>query len=141
MRGSVKWYDEVKGFGFITSSTGDDHFVHKSEIKNSCDALKKGKTVFFDSSNRKRGLTALQVHDEVSNDSRVNCPHCSKKVQPLPRYHNGVLRGSICPYCLKFVKEIDFSKERELFNKIIYGSISGLIIIVILLFCFIKSNE
>lgn len=140
MRGSVKWYDEVKGFGFITSSTGDDHFVHKSEIKNSCGALKKGKTVFFDSTHQKRGLTALQVNDEASNDSRISCPHCSKKIQPLPRYQGGVLKGSICPYCLKIVKKIDFSKERALFHKIIYGSISGLIIIVFLLFCFIRSN-
>jgi CspA family cold shock protein len=31
-QGIVKWFNDSKGFGFITASTGDDVFVHHSDI-------------------------------------------------------------------------------------------------------------
>eukprot|EP00382_Lankesteria_abbotti_P011104 CAMPEP_0113857946 /NCGR_PEP_ID=MMETSP0372-20130328/10764_1 /TAXON_ID=340204 /ORGANISM="Lankesteria abbotti" /LENGTH=143 /DNA_ID=CAMNT_0000834495 /DNA_START=51 /DNA_END=482 /DNA_ORIENTATION=- /assembly_acc=CAM_ASM_000359 len=31
-KGSCKWFNSTKGFGFITTETGDDYFVHQSDI-------------------------------------------------------------------------------------------------------------
>ena len=33
MQGTVKWFDDAKGFGFITAETGKDVFVHHSAIQ------------------------------------------------------------------------------------------------------------
>jgi len=46
MEGKVKFFNEVKGFGFITTDEGD-HFVHKSGIKDNV-ALKQGDSVVFE---------------------------------------------------------------------------------------------
>lgn len=46
MEGKVKFFNEVKGFGFITTDEGD-HFVHKSGISESV-TLKQGDSVVFD---------------------------------------------------------------------------------------------
>ena len=46
MEGKVKFFNEVKGFGFITTDEGD-HFVHKSGIKDKV-ALKQGDSVVFE---------------------------------------------------------------------------------------------
>ena len=47
MEGKVKFFNEAKGFGFITDSEGKDHFVHKSGLKEST-ALKVGDAVVFE---------------------------------------------------------------------------------------------
>ncbi len=33
MRGYVKWFKPDKGFGFVTDQTGQDHFIHHSNIE------------------------------------------------------------------------------------------------------------
>jgi len=35
MQGSVKWFDDAKSYGFITSDDGEDIFVHRSAIRRS----------------------------------------------------------------------------------------------------------
>jgi CspA family cold shock protein len=48
-KGTVKWFNKDKGYGFISSETGDDLFVHFSEIKT--DGFKNlvdGQSVEFD---------------------------------------------------------------------------------------------
>ena len=34
-KGKVKWYNEVKGFGFIATEKGEDIFVHRSGLSGS----------------------------------------------------------------------------------------------------------
>jgi cold shock protein len=58
-RGTVKFYNEAKGFGFITEEgAGIDHFVHASGL---IDQIKEGDTVEFELENGKKGLNAVQV--------------------------------------------------------------------------------
>jgi len=60
--GNVKWFDSAKGFGFITRSSGDDVFVHFSNIHGGgFRSLQEGQQVEFSITNGQRGPTAIEV--------------------------------------------------------------------------------
>jgi CspA family cold shock protein len=47
--GTVKWFNDAKGFGFITTESGQDVFVHSSAIESAgFRFLKEGEAVEFD---------------------------------------------------------------------------------------------
>jgi cold shock protein len=61
-QGTVKWFNESKGFGFITSEVGADVFVHYSSIDgNGFKSLAEGDTVSFDTEKGPKGLKAVRV--------------------------------------------------------------------------------
>ncbi|MDH4202847.1 MAG: cold-shock protein [Phycisphaerae bacterium] len=61
--GTVKWFDERKGFGFIIPEEGgDDLFVHHSSIvAEGFRTLKDGQKVEFEAAQGKKGLEATEV--------------------------------------------------------------------------------
>ncbi len=60
--GTVKWFNESKGFGFITSEDGSDVFVHYSSIQgNGFKSLAEGDAVSFDTEKGPKGLKAVNV--------------------------------------------------------------------------------
>jgi CspA family cold shock protein len=60
--GNVKWFNDAKGFGFITSENGDDVFVHFSSIQGSgFRSLAEGAAVEFDVVRGPKGLQASNV--------------------------------------------------------------------------------
>ena len=60
--GNVKWFNDAKGFGFITSENGEDVFVHFSAIQAAgFRSLSEGAAVEFDVVNGPKGLQAANV--------------------------------------------------------------------------------
>lgn len=61
--GKVKWWDNRKGFGFITEDTGQDVFVHHRGIKgDGFKVLHEGEEVIFDVVASEKGPKAENVH-------------------------------------------------------------------------------
>lgn len=62
MRGTVKWFSDEKGFGFISQEGGEDVFVHHSGITmDGFRTLAEGQAVEFDITQGPKGQQATNV--------------------------------------------------------------------------------
>lgn len=60
--GTIKWFNEKKGFGFISREDGDDVFVHYSAIEGEgFRTLTEGQRVEFEIQEGPKGLQAAKV--------------------------------------------------------------------------------
>ena len=61
-KGTVKWFNAEKGYGFITGEDGNDVFVHFSAIQaDGYKSLDEGQAVTFDLQQGNRGMQAANV--------------------------------------------------------------------------------
>ncbi len=62
MKGTVKWFDPKKGYGFITTENGEDVFVHWSAIQTEgFKTLKENERVEFEIQKGSKGPQAVNV--------------------------------------------------------------------------------
>ena len=62
MKGTVKWFDPKKGYGFITKEDGEDIFVHWSAIEmDGFKTLEQGQDVEFEVVDGRKGPQASNV--------------------------------------------------------------------------------
>ena len=65
MKGKVKWFDDVKGFGFIVTDEGTEFFVHWKSIVTISDTDRKflveDEAVEFDTLETDKGVQAINV--------------------------------------------------------------------------------
>ncbi len=62
LEGTVKWFNDAKGFGFISQDGGDDVFVHHTAIQvDGFKTLDEGARVTFETVDGPKGLSAANV--------------------------------------------------------------------------------
>jgi len=66
--GTVKWFNDANGFGFITPDDGgDDLFAHLSSIQmNGFKTLKEGQKVTFEAAQGPKGKQALNISEAAA---------------------------------------------------------------------------
>ena len=63
MKGTVKFFNDMKGFGFIAAEDGKEYFVHQSGIQEGI-TLQENDPVVFDVEQGDRGPKAVNVNKE-----------------------------------------------------------------------------
>ena len=102
MQGTVKWFSNEKGFGFIVGADGTERYFNVRSVKGAV-LPRAGATVAFSPSDGRRGPAAVEV--EIlsqavrDSDDRVVCPHCAKRIVPRIISSGGELSHSVCPFC------------------------------------------
>ena len=73
--GTVKWFNDAKGFGFITPDDGsDDLFAHYSAVNmNGFKSLKEGQKISFDVTTRPQGKAGVQYPGRLTGIFYFSC--------------------------------------------------------------------
>lgn len=78
--GTVKFYDEGRGFGFIMADSGEQAFFHCTNIIDAGDdEVKQGDRVLFQAADFRRGLHAVRVLKDFEGSGV--CPTCGGEVK------------------------------------------------------------
>ncbi len=63
MTGTVKFFNDLKGYGFITAQDGEDIFFHQSNVKDTGfrNSLRQGDIVTFEVKSEQKGKRAINI--------------------------------------------------------------------------------
>lgn len=96
--GKVKWFDNDKGFGFLSQDGGADVFVHKAALPAGVETLKPGTRVEYGIVQGRRGDQALTVRlldplPSVARAARKSPDEMAVLVEDLIKLLDGVSNG------------------------------------------------
>jgi cold shock CspA family protein len=127
MKGTVKWFSEEKGYGFIVGEDGVEHHFNVRSIVGAT-LPNNGALVEFTSEKGNKGPRAVNVEIQQqtskNNDDRVECPNCKKRIVPRIITDRGSVSRSVCPFCGGTVKN---------FNPFGFWLVVGVIIIFLVI--------
>lgn len=139
MKGMIKFYNKDKGFGFVVGENNQDYYFNQKvipfgHIPNSGDMIefevsdKPTSNKHKEPTIAKMTLTGEQATGMNNpSDSRVECPHCHKRVMPRVVTHYGRAERSLCPLCGGVVAEF---VQRLYLNRLVLIA-AGFVIIVL----------
>ncbi|MHA2620354.1 MAG: cold-shock protein [bacterium JZ-2024 1] len=71
LHGRIKWFDQKKGYGFVTGDDGKDYFFHYTAIQmEGFKTVDKDEEVDFEAEETAKGLQAVKVYSRRSPESR-----------------------------------------------------------------------
>ncbi len=73
MKGTVKFFNDMKGFGFITAEDGKEYFVHQSGLEEGL-TITDNDAVEFDTEQGDRGLKAVNVKKASAEEKKEEAP-------------------------------------------------------------------
>ncbi len=102
MTGTVKWYDQKKGFGFITPDIkGNDVFLHHTALKSdNSNRFIPGERISFTIQNQEKGIAGLEVE-------RFQDPKESPQ-RPAENYNFKFKELDLCPEILRAVSDLGY---------------------------------
>jgi len=108
LQGTVKWFSQDKGFGFIVGSDGTERYFNVRSVKGAS-IPKTGANVEFLPTESSRGprATEVKVLSQPAGhfDERIACRNCGKRIVPRIITNHGVLTRSVCPFCGETVRD------------------------------------
>jgi len=108
VKGKVKWFSHEKGFGFIVSEQGQDHYfgvrdIVGAELPNNLDDVE------FETRHGKKGPAATKVaitaKANIAHSGKSTCPQCDIQVYPRMVTNYGSPDRSFCPECGAVLKD------------------------------------
>jgi len=129
--GTVTWFDDKKGIGYITSDTDRKtrYFFHVDDIKDIfyIRIMEKGFKLKFKVKKNKKSWKAYDIYvleanqdNKKTKNSRIQCPNCGREIIPRLIIKDGTPTESVCPFCGETVKK--FNAEGCFIATAVYGT-------------------
>jgi cold shock protein len=108
MQGTVKWFSNERGYGFVVGADGIERYFNVRGVKG-VSLPRAGASVTFAPASGLKGPAAEEIEilnqPEGRKDDRIACPHCTKRIVPRIVIARGVLTHSVCPFCGGQIKQ------------------------------------
>lgn len=106
MKGTIKFFNQQKGFGFVHGEDGRDYYLNVRDVQGA-DLPNNKDQVEFKPREGQKGprATNLQIiskgnaNQHRGKDEREQCQHCGKLMMPRISFQNGSPYKSFCPFC------------------------------------------
>jgi CspA family cold shock protein len=138
-KGTIKWFSQEKGYGFIDGNDGVRRFFHVADTVGNF-SPKTGNFILFEPREDRKGPRAIGVRlnpdslvdvGRTFSDGRISCPHCSRLIVPRMTFWHGRPNRSFCPYCA--------GEVRNFFREGPAGIFLEMIVRVVFFFAYVMS--